>query len=151
MIIYDSEQDTLNHIKLVQSFLEEVVNILKERQNLHDLSKLQDIEKGYFDEYTPKLKGLTYGSEEYKSILEEMKPALAHHYKVNSHHPEHYENGINGMTLFDLIEMFCDWKAATTRHSNGSLSKSIRINKDRFNIGNQLVDIFENTKTFLGW
>ena len=151
MIEYDSEQDTIEHIKTVQSFLEEVINILRERQNLHDSSKLKEPEKDYYDEYTPKLRDSTYGSEEYKDFLSEMKPALDHHYKMNSHHPEHYECGINGMNLIDLVEMFCDWKAATTRHSNGSLSKSIRINKDRFNIGNQLVDIFENTKTFLGW
>ena len=32
---------------------------------------------------------LTYGSDEYKACLTEMKPALDHHYAANRHHPEH--------------------------------------------------------------
>jgi len=39
---------------------------------------------------TPKLAGSTYGSEEYKAFLGQMKPALDHHYAVNDHHPEHF-------------------------------------------------------------
>jgi hypothetical protein len=44
-----------------------------------------------------------------------MKPAIQHHYKANSHHPEFYDNGVEGMSLFDVLEMLLDWKAATER------------------------------------
>ena len=80
-----------------------------------------------------------------------MKPALDYHYAQNRHHPEHFQNGVDGMTLFDLIEMYCDWKAATERHANGSLEKSIQYNAERFKIGQQLTNIFENTRQRLGW
>lgn len=41
--------------------------------------------------------------------------------------------------------MFFDWKAAGERHKDGNILKSIEINKDRFGMSEQLVDIFKNT------
>ena len=49
------------------------------------------------------------------------------------------------MTLIDLIEMLCDWKAATVRNKNGNIRKSIEHNADRFKMSPQLKQIFENT------
>jgi hypothetical protein len=74
-----------------------------------------------------------------------MKVALDHHYSNNRHHPEYFENGINDMTLIDLIEMLCDWYAATQRHNDGDIFKSIEFNKTRFNMSDQLVSILTNT------
>lgn len=144
---YDSTADTLLHIKRVNQLLTEAASELIRRANVHDNSKLESPEKELFDEFTPKLKGTTYGSEEYKEYLKELKVALDHHYKNNTHHPEHYENGVNGFDLFDLIEMFFDWKAATERHADGDIMKSININKERFGIDEQICDIFKNTVT----
>ena len=148
---YDSTADTLLHIKRVGQLLTEAASELIRRANVHDNSKLKSPEKELFDEYTPKLKTCTYGSPEYKEFLSGLKVALDHHYKNNSHHPEHYENGINGFDLFDLIEMFFDWKAATERHSDGDIAKSIEINKDRFGMSDQLCDILMNTASKLGY
>ena len=53
------------------------------------------------------------------------------------------------MNLIDIVEMFADWKAATLRHSNGSILKSIDINISRFNMSPQLVNIFKNTVEYL--
>lgn len=142
---YDSKTDTLLHIKRVNELLMIAANELLTRANNHDNTKLESPEKGLFDVYTPKLKGCTYGSDEYKDHLKNLKIALDHHYKNNTHHPEHYENGINGFDLFDLIEMFFDWKAATERHADGNITESIRINRERFNMTDQLCDIFTNT------
>lgn len=64
--------------------------------------------------------------------------------------PEDFKPGINGMDLFDLIEMFLDWKAAGERH-NGDIFKSIEINKDRFKMSDQLAQIFRNTAMKLGY
>ena len=44
-------------------------------------------EKELFDKWTPILKTLEYGSEEYKDSLKNLKVALDHHYENNSHHP----------------------------------------------------------------
>ena len=52
---------------------------------------------------------------------------------------------INDMTLIDLVEIFCDWKASSERHNDGNIRKSIEVNTDRFGMSPQLVRILENT------
>ena len=137
--------ETKEHISNVQKFIKLTTDILSERGLQHDSTKLEDPELPLFTEMTKKLAASTYGSDEYKMFLEKLKPALDHHYAKNRHHPEHYPNGINDMTLVDLVEMFADWKSATLRHNDGNLLKSIEINTKRFNIGEQLSQIFKNT------
>jgi hypothetical protein len=136
---------TWTHIDLVMRLLASAQIELMRRQFTHDRSKLAPPEVSVFTEYTPKLRGSTYGSEEYKAMLAEMQPALDHHYAHNRHHPEFFENGIEGMNLFDLIEMFIDWNAAVKRHSDGCIYKSIEINTERFGLSGQLVRILKNT------
>lgn len=148
---YDSKADTLLHIKRVAQLLTEASAELIRRANVHDNSKLESPEKEFFDEYTPKLAGSTYGSDEYKEFLKQLKVGLDHHYAKNSHHPEHYPNGISGFDLFDLIEMFFDWKAATERHNDGNIFKSILINQKRFGYSEQIAEIFTNTATRLNY
>jgi len=148
---YDSTSDTLKHIKRVSQLLNEASIELIKRGNVHDQSKLESPEKEWFDKATEKLRGLTYGSPEYKESLKDLKPALDNHYANNTHHPEHYLNGVNGFDLFDLIEMFMDWKAATERHADGDIYKSIELNKERFQISEQICDIFKNTAKRLNW
>lgn len=115
----------------------------------HDSSKLEYPEVNVFTEYTKKLAGLTYGSQEYKDCLAGMKPALDHHYANNPHHPEGHSDGIDGMNIIDILEMFADWYCATKRHNDGDINKSIEINTDRFNLSPELVQIFKNTVPFL--
>lgn len=112
---------------------------------------MEDPELEIFDEYTPKLKNSTYGSEEYMGFLTEMTVALDHHYSNNRHHPEYFENGVDGMTLIDLVEMLADWKAATERHADGDLNKSFEFQQKRFNLSDQLVSILRNTAKEAGW
>ncbi|MGI5060542.1 hypothetical protein E4N89_06100 [Treponema denticola] len=142
---YDSTKDTLIHIKRVNELLLQFTKEIIDRAIQHDNSKLQEPEKPLFDKMTPLLKGLTYGSDDYKKALDELKPALDHHYANNSHHPEHYKNGIDDFTLIDLVEMFIDWKAASERHDDGDIFRSIEINKNRFGISEQLCKILKNT------
>ena len=152
-ILTEEEQktnnETKNHISNVKKNIKIFIDLLKERGINHDLTKLKDPELPLFTKLTPKLAACTYGSEEYKTFLDELKPALEHHYAKNRHHPEHYPNSINGMTLVDLVEMFVDWKSAAMRHNNGNLLKSIEINSKRFNMDKQLTEIFNNTAELL--
>lgn len=143
---YDSTADTLKHIRRVQELLGKMATDLLRRGEFHDESKLGPEEKPLFDEMTPLLKTLTYGSDEYKASLEKLGAALRHHYAVNSHHPEHFENGVAGMTLLDVVEMLCDWKAASERTKDGDFAKSIEIGIDRFKIEPQLASILRNTR-----
>lgn len=148
---YDSSTDTLLHIKRVNELLIQAAQELLNRAANHDTSKLHSPEKELFDKYTPLLKDSVFGSDEYAGFLSSLSVALNHHYANNSHHPQHYENGINGMTLFDVVEMFFDWKAAGERQTTGNIYKSIDFNKDRFEMSDQLAAIFQNTAKFLGY
>lgn len=139
------EKDTQDHVKKVRGNLNQIIHELIDRGQAHDDTKFQSPERELFIEYTPKLKNCTYGSDEYKGYLKELKVALEHHYGKYPHHPEHYKNGLNDMTLIDIMEMFCDWKASSERHNDGNIHKSIEKNKDRFGMTDQLCKIFENT------
>lgn len=136
---------TLHHIGTVQRLIHLFIRELLSRADVHDQSKLASPEVELFAEWTPKLAGCTYGSAEYESYRKALGPALDHHYAKNRHHPEHFKNGINDMSLIDLVEMFCDWKAATMRHDDGNIRKSIEHNANRFGMSPQLVKILENT------
>lgn len=172
--MYDSKEDTLKHIRQVREFIERLEIALSNKRCGHDYSKLVEPEKPIFDEFTSKLSTSTYGSEEYKQYLKDMKPALDHHYAENRHHPEHFkkyvcngcfkeykaipntcdacgysqfqeESDISQMTLVDLCEMIADWKAATLRHNNGDIMKSLEINQKRFKYSDELKQILINT------
>lgn len=145
----ESKFKTMRHIETVRNYLGMVIKEFVDRASNHDQTKLESPEVEAFEIYTPKLRGLTYGSEEYKQCLRNMKPAIEHHNANNSHHPEHYPNGIDGMNLFDLLEMMCDWKAATLRHNDGNIYRSLELNKDRFNMSPQLCSILLNTINFI--
>lgn len=150
---YDSSLDTLKHIGQVRQLLEKVRNHLHNRAVHHDESKLEDPELEIFNIYTPKLKNTTYGSPEYRKYLKEMNVALDHHYDNNRHHPEHFtnnpEDGLKDMSLIDLIEMLCDWLAATKRHNDGDIYKSIELNQSRFGYSDEVKQILYNTIPFI--
>lgn len=143
---YDSAEDTRQHIAQVALYMGVLGGELYKRACEHDASKLEEPEKSAFDEVTPLLRGLTYGSEEYRDCTKMLGDALAHHYKHNRHHPEHFpEDLIRGMNLVDLVEMLCDWKASTLRHADGDIRRSIEINQERFGYSDELKQIFLNT------
>lgn len=200
----DSSVDTLAHINRVRDLLDEAIGNLSQRAAVHDASKLVEPEKSAFDRLKAlSLSGMAYGSDEYRACLRAEKPAIEHHYKANSHHPEYFpardaepmatvlrgtadaraeqanaamasepqaaqlllatakrvrasadelEAPINGMSLFDVLEMLLDWKAATERMKDGGdIRKSVDINRDRFKISPQLENILRNTIEEMKW
>lgn len=136
---------TMRHIERVRNLLNAFITDLLQRGEQHDQSKLESPEVELFTEYTAKLATSTYGSPEYEGFRKAMGPALAHHYAKNRHHPEHHKHGVDDMTLIDILEMLADWKAASERHHDGNILKSIEVNADRFKLSPQLVRILENT------
>lgn len=142
---YKSMCDTYKHKQQVNNLMVDIANKLLTRGLNHDNSKLESPEVDIFAEYTPKLAATTYGSDEYKQYLKEMKPALEHHYANNIHHPEHHKRGVADMDLVDLIEMICDWYAASKRHDDGDIYESIKINKRRFGYSEELEGILNRT------
>ena len=155
---YDSRPETQQHINRVRDFIFKAVANLNARARVHDASKLVSPEVEAFDEATPKLAGMEYGSEEYKESLAALGPALQHHFQFNDHHPEHYPNGVRGMSLLALLEMLCDWRAASERMKQRtddpekvkSFESGLAFNKERFEISDDLYEILLNTARELG-
>jgi hypothetical protein len=150
----DSAEETQKHIDRVNTLLAVFIVCLKDRGEQHDASKLQSPEKEVFDEITASLKTTTYGSDAYRDTFkkENVKEGIAHHYRMNRHHPEFFgKDGIEGMNLLDLVEMLADWKAASERHADGSMAKSFDINRARFKINDQLLAVLRNTAVDMGW
>ncbi len=138
--------DTMRHIERVHKLLNFFIVELLRRAEQHDQSKLVEPEVAAFTAHTASLANTTYGSKEYHDVKNgPLGKAIEHHYAHNRHHPEHFKDGINDMTLVDLVEMFCDWKASSERHHDGNIRKSIEVNANRFGISPQLVRILENT------
>jgi hypothetical protein len=143
--IIDSTEATEEHRREVARNMQDFCNKLSFRAAAHDLSKLNPPEKEGFDRATLRLKDMTYGSEEYKQSLAELSETLEHHYANNDHHPQHFANGVAGMTLYALVEMYVDWKAAGKRNKDGNIINSVKINKDKFALDDQLYSILMNT------
>lgn len=85
---YDSRPETYAHSQRVGELIIQLVKTLLDRSTCHDRSKTEAPELEIFNEHTPKLKGTTYGSDEYKGYLAAMSDGLKHHYEHNRHHPE---------------------------------------------------------------
>lgn len=158
MSAYDSRPETQAHIDRVRHFVGLAIENLKGRSQHHDASKLISPEVEAFDIATPKLAGLEYGSEEYKQSLRDLGPALQHHFEHNDHHPEHYPNGVEGMSLLALLEMLCDWRAASERAKQRTddpekvktFESGLAYNQERFGYSDELAEILLNTARELG-
>ena len=140
----DFEAETRLHIAEVAGRLEAICQELRRRAAAHDQSKFSDAEKVIYAKVVPKLKMLPWRTSEYSRIAAELGPALDHHYRNNSHHPEHYPGGISGMDLIDIIEMYCDWAAATLRPGNGDMARTLTINAARYGLAGPLKDLLWN-------
>jgi hypothetical protein len=138
------------HIDKVRHHMTNMIVNLLNRASSHDQSKYSTEEIGLvvgkpaFDKYE-------YMSQEERDELANVKDALVHHYARNSHHPEHYTNGTTDMSLFDLLEMCADWKAAGEMSPAGDFSMSLKINTQRFSLSPELVKILENTAREMDW
>lgn len=145
MTLAESKLDTVEHIETVRKYIKLITDRLTQRGIDHDKTKLESPEAEGYAQFNDRLKDLTYGTPEYTQNLEDLKPTLNHHYAKNKHHPQHYKNGINDMTLIDILEMMCDWKASTFRQHDGNLLQSLEKNAELFGIQKQLLQILSNT------
>lgn len=147
-----AEIATRKHMQRVSELMGEAACELIKRAAKHDLSKLTAIELEPLQRMQDIIDAegqAPYGSDEYKRRTKMLGPMLANHYANNSHHPEHYARGVDDMDLFDVIEMFLDWKAASERGEESSMN----INKacERFEVSDQLRLVMMNTASRLGY
>lgn len=151
---------TYKHIARVRELLGSFAIEMIKRGDRHDASKftpeeleplqrLQDL----IDREGP----AQFGTDEYKRRTDMLGNMIIHHRQRNSHHPEHYEfevggeymHGINGMDLFDLVEMFYDWKAASERGESSTMNLAAAC--DKYKIDGPLRSILFNTAARLGY
>lgn len=143
---------TRKHVDRVSQLLNDAAAELKARGQRHDASKFEDVEiepLARMQMVIDREGQAPYGSDEYKRRTRMLGPMLEHHYANNSHHPEHYADGVDGMDLFDLIEMFFDWKAASERGEESAMNLTMAC--DRYGVAPQVARIFRNTAEQLGF
>lgn len=150
---FDAQAETLKHIGKVRELMELVVEELRGRAAVHDESKFSPEEAPYLQkigEIQQREGKVDFGTPEYEERKKIIAPMIAHHYAHNDHHVEHYGVlGIAGMTLFALVEMFCDQAAAATDR-NASGVYDITANVERYGMSEQLKFIFGNTAAVMG-
>lgn len=147
-----AEIATRKHMQRVSALLGEAACELITRAAKHDLSKLDPVELEPLQRMQDVIEAegqAPYGSEEYYRRTAMLGLMLEHHYKHNSHHPEHYKDGVHGMDLFDLVEMFFDWKAASERGEESAMNLTAACS--RFGVSPQVQSILENTADRLGY
>lgn len=145
----DEELRIVRHIEAVRNYLQACSIELLTRGRDHDASKLEEPEYTTYCETQPLLRATQYGSPEYKEAVRRLGPALSHHFASNRHHTEFFPNGMQGMNLIDILEMFCDWKASSEREGQSGIYNSIDICQKRFKFSDELAEIFRNTADWL--
>lgn len=145
-------RDIKQHIALVQQFMHRATDELTHRADTHDASKCEEPERSIFQTGMQKRDSVPYGSPEYHTHMKDVQVALDHHYAHNRHHPEHHICGVRDMNLMDLLEMLCDWMAASLKSTDGDLAelrRVIDINQERFGYSDELRGILHNTAAHL--
>lgn len=135
--------NVLAHKALVGVYLTRVIALLTRRAVEHDFSKFAPEEFGPYAKMLPRLEKTVYGTPENQACYDEVQPALEHHFAHNRHHPEHFPNGVNDMTLLDVLEMCCDWVAASQRTPGTPVR--LDLQRLRFQIDDQLYGIIVRT------
>lgn len=147
-----AELVTRTHMQRVSALLMGAASELLDRAAKHDLSKLEAVELEplqRMQDHIAEHGQAPYGTPAYAAQTAMLADMLAHHYANNSHHPEHYPDGVAGMDLFDLVEMFFDWKAASERGGESAINLSASVQKHA--IPPMLESILRNTAARLGY
>lgn len=123
----------LRHHRQVSYLLRELARQLENRADLHDLSVLELDEFEGRVEIQHVARKYPYDSPEYRESIKD-NTSLQLHYSRNSHHPEHYPNGVDGMSFIDFIEMTIDWLGASRTYRNTSFEDGLKDQIRRFKL-----------------
>jgi len=148
------ETDTRKHQQIVMQKLIAASKRLLDRAIKHDASKLEEPERSAYIDPVWELNttDVPYGSDRYKELISQMGEGWKHHESVNDHHVGYFipysvqtlNDPIRCMDLFVLIEMCCDWVAASSRKNN---DPELALNQliQKYNVDDQLQQIIRNT------
>ena len=148
------ETDTRKHQQLVAGLMIAVAKKLLDRAMKHDASKLEEPERSAYIEpvYALNTEEVPYGSDRHKELTAQMGEGWDHHKANNDHHIGFFEpysvqtlnDPIRAMDMFALIEMLCDWIAASKRRKN-SPTLALEHMKEEHHIDEQLEALIRNT------
>lgn len=146
-------QTIKKHRKQVGSYLKSIIENIGDRAHAHDISKFMEDELNgfsYFERMDPSLK---YGSPEYKEAFKKIehhvREAIILHHSRNDHHPE-YHNNVQDMNFLQIIEMVCDWKAASETYSDsGSFMRSVEIGMGKYDFSDPQIWLINQVADFL--
>lgn len=143
--------DIIKHRAEVQENISMICRRLEARGMAHDLSKFGEIEFDAFLSTRERFKKANYGTPEYDECVKAIQPAIDHHYAYNLHHTKHWPNGINNMSLIDIVEMVADWRAAERRSPDRTLKDTMEDAFKKYKIEGQLKQAIINTMEALRW
>lgn len=117
----------IRHRDNIQTALSRIVNEIEERGLRHDLSKFKEDEAEGFVRINKTARNCEYGSEEYENTMVKEKGedgCITKHFSRNRHHVEFHDSA-HDMTFIDIIEMVCDWWAASKTYGTNTLQKKL--------------------------
>ena len=145
----DFDKRLKQHKDGVKTYLEIISMLLNTRALTHDNSKSSDEEYKYYKMANSVNRNDFKTYEEYMDYIKPtLDKGLKHHYENNRHHPEFFDNGIDDMTLIDIMEMIVDW-CISIKQNGKDLYKEIQYNFDKYNVSEQLKKIIINTYKYI--
>lgn len=139
-----------DHVMNVQYAMSDVIEFLMLKLISHDSSKVFNDDELPLLQHKYMLDQLDYGSDEFVTLVNELKPAVKEHHYNNSHHIEFFNGNIEVMNLMDLLEMLCDLRAFSLQ-KNKSIKTMLDEHKERYNLSDELAEILRTTCIDLGW
>lgn len=150
-VIYSGDEQAQNTIKSILKHKKSVynrllflANELKKRAEVHDDSKLRSPEVGYLIDMDKEGK-VDYGSEAYFEKMKKWDCFFKHHYKENTHHPDHHQLGIDDMTIIDLCEYMIDVVSYFEDLQISDAIDTIDAQQERFGLSDQTANVLKNT------
>lgn len=145
----DFDKRLKQHKDGVKTYLEIISMLLNSRALTHDNSKSSDEEYKYYKMANSVNRNDFKTYEEYMDYVKPtLNKGLKHHYENNRHHPEFFVNGIDDMTLIDIMEMIADWCIAIKQNGK-DLNEEVQYNFDKYNVSEQLRKIILNTYKYI--
>lgn len=117
----------IRHRDNIRTALKNVSQRLEKRGLRHDLSKFKEDEAEGFVRINKTARNYEYGSDEYEESMAKEKGengCITLHFSRNRHHPDYHES-TSDMSFIDIVEMVCDWWAATQTYGTNTLEEKL--------------------------
>jgi len=135
------------HVLVVQQYMLEIIELLQLNSIYHDSSKYLNSDEWPLLQHKYLLDNLEYGSSEFNTLVEELKPSVDEHHYNNRHHIEFHDH-YSEMTMFDWLEWLADLKSFETKNSFEGM---LQTQFEKYSIDKTTQQLLINTATELGW